>query len=160
MRLSGRKLLPWPHQREELARVIAAFLLLAVATGLMFVAITTATMVEPPRAAPSGCATRVQARLFFGLSSPDGDIPEAAWDAFLLEVVTPRFPDGLTVLRANGQWRRAGEPPQREASRVLEIVYDDSPHAGSLINQIAAIYKERFRQESVLIVRNSADVCF
>ena len=30
---------------------------------------------------------------------------DAAWDAFLADTVTPRFPDGLTVLDARGQWR-------------------------------------------------------
>ena len=59
-----------------------------------------------------------------------------------------------------GTWRPAGGPLQREASRVLEIVYDESPKSRRLIDQIAAIYKARFQQESVMVVRAPAFVCF
>ena len=102
----------------------------------------------------------MHAQLFFGLLGPSGPITEGEWEAFLLDVVTPRFPDGLTVLHASGHWRKAGKPLQREASRVLEIVYDESPRSRRLIDEIAAIYKTRFQQESVMVVRAPAYVCF
>src|SRR5687768_12410641 len=45
-------------------------------------------------------------RLYFGRGVRDGEtVSDSAWAAFLREVVTPRFPDGLTVYRAEGQWR-------------------------------------------------------
>ena len=109
---------------------------------------------------PPGCAQRMHAQLFFGLLGPRGPISEADWETFLLDEVTPRFPDGLTVLHASGHWRPANGPIQREASRVLEIVYDESPQARSRIDQIASIYKSRFLQESVMVVRAPAFVCF
>ena len=87
-------------------------------------------------------------------------VSEAEWETFLREVVVARFPSGLTVIQAKGHWRSAGEPLQREASRVLEIVYDETPHAHRLIEQIAALYKARFQQDSVMVVRMPADVCF
>ena len=102
----------------------------------------------------------MHAQLFFGLLGPRGPITEGEWEAFLLDVVTPRFPDGLTVLHGSGHWRKAGRPVQREASRVLEIVYDESPRSRRLIDEIAAIYKARFQQDSVMVVRASAYVCF
>ena len=114
---------------------------------------------RPPHAA-SLCAQRIYARLFFGLAGPRGSVSEAEWETFLREVVVARFPSGLTVIQAKGHWRSAGEPLQREASRVLEIVYDETPHAHRLIEEIAALYKTRFQQDSVMVVRMPADVCF
>lgn len=64
------------------------------------------------------------------------------------------------MLHATGQWRKGGEPVQREASRVLEIVYDESPRVRRLIDEVAAIYKARFQQQSVMVVRSPAYVCF
>ena len=57
-----------------------------------------------------GCAERVQARLFFGLHRPAGTVSEPEWETFLADVVTARFPDGLTVFRSHGQWRGSRRP--------------------------------------------------
>lgn len=127
---------------------------LALATGLLTTGVATSAQAAP------GCAQRMHAQLFFGLLGPQGPISEADWEKFLLDEVTPRFPNGLTVLHASGHWKPAGGPLQREASRVLEIVYDESPKARRLMDQIAAIYKARFQQESVMVVRAPAFVCF
>src|SRR5262245_7195891 len=136
---------------------------ISIVLGSSIVGLVVAANVLPPvirmHAAP-GCAERMHAQLFFGLLGPRGPIPESEWEAFLLDVGTPRFPDGLTVLHASGHWRRAGEPMQREASRVLEIVYDESPRTRRLIDEVTAIYKSRFQQESVMVVRAPAYVCF
>ena len=57
-------------------------------------------------ACPEGTEPFVQYELFMGRSGDAGEVvDDAAWDAFLGETVTPRFPDGLTVLDAHGQWR-------------------------------------------------------
>jgi hypothetical protein len=87
-------------------------------------------------------------------------VAEAEWDAFLRDVVVPRFPRGLTVTYAKGHWQAAGEPLQREASRVLEIVYDEASHRDQRIEEIAATYKATFQQESVMVIRMPASVCF
>lgn len=116
--------------------------------------------VTPTAHATPVCAQRISARLFFGLEGPRGSVPEAEWDSFLQDVVVARFPNGLTVIHAKGHWQPTSGPPQREASRVLEIVSDDTPHAHRLIEQIAALYKARFQQDSVMVVRMPANVCF
>ena len=72
----------------------------------------------------------------------------------------PRFPSGLTITQAKGHWQAPGEPPQREASRVLEIVFDEPPYHDRRIDEIAATYKAIFQQESVMVVRMPANVCF
>jgi hypothetical protein len=100
------------------------------------------------------------ARLFFGLGGPRGSVADTEWDTFLRDVVVPRFPSGLTVTHAKGHWQAAGEPAQREASRVLEIVYDETTHDDRRIEEIAARYKATFQQQSVMVIRMPADVCF
>ena len=115
---------------------------------------------EPPPGSASSCAQRIYARLFFGLEGPGGSVAEAQWDTFLRDVVVPRFPSGLTITRAKGHWQAPGEPPQREASLVLEIVYDERSHHDRRIEEIAATYKATFQQESVMVIRMPANVCF
>ncbi len=115
---------------------------------------------EPPPGSTPACAERVYARLFFGLAGPRGSVAESEWDAFLRDVVVPRFPEGLTVTYAKGHWQAAGEPLQREASRVLEIVYDETSPHDRRIDEIATAYKASFQQKSVMVVRMPANVCF
>ena len=105
------------------------------------------------------CAQRIYARLFFGLQGPHGTVGEAEWDTFLRDVVVPRFPSGLTITHAKGHWQAPGESLQREASRVLEIVFDERPH-DRRIDEIAVTYKATFQQESVMVIRMPANVCF
>jgi uncharacterized protein DUF3574 len=109
--------------------------------------------------ASSGCAERVQERLFFGLDGPEGSISDAEWEAFVEGVVTPRFPAGLTVLEATGQWRGRNMSVNRESSRVVEIIHDPSGDASRRIRQIASEYKARYQQDSVLIARTRVQVC-
>ena len=45
----------------------------------------------------------VQDSLYFGTVKPDGIVSSEEWAAFLSAVVTPRFPQGLTVWQALGQ---------------------------------------------------------
>jgi hypothetical protein len=100
-------------------------------------------------------------RLFFGRNVPGGGtVSEEEWTAFLAEVVTPRFPDGLTVLRAEGQWRDGQGAVIREHSFVLEIAHPATPAADAALEEIAAEYKRRFRQESVMRLRTAAEVRF
>jgi hypothetical protein len=115
--------------------------------------------VQPrPEALGPGCAERELVRMYFGAESPDGPIDEAAWSNFLAAEVTPRFPDGLTVYSTQGQWRGADGVVQREPSRVVEIVLTRPSRAD--LEAIVAAYRTRFRQESVLVVRDRAVACF
>ena len=110
----------------------------------------------------SSCATSVGTnagepmvleQLFFGRNM-DGKlaVSDSLWSHFLTEVVTPRFPDGLTVFHAAGQWRGADGRIEREASYVLELVHAPSTAADSNIVFIISEYKRRFQQEAVLRV--------
>jgi hypothetical protein len=52
----------------------------------------------------------VSDRLFCGLSIPGGGaVSQAELDAFVEEVIEPRFPQGFTMWRARGEWKGGGE---------------------------------------------------
>jgi hypothetical protein len=104
-----------------------------------------------------------EARLYFGLGAgADGrPVGEADWQAFLDEVVTPRFPDGLTVLDAYGQWRAdEAAPIGREASKVLVIVVENLRERLPDLRALAGLYKHRFRQQSVLLTAKPVCAAF
>jgi len=124
-----------------------------------------APQAQTPTAHPpdvmASCAERVHDRLFFGLRTPDGIVSDRAWRQFLAEIVTPRFPDGLTVVDAMGQWRAAGQQDVTvEPSRVVEIAHDDSPETNRHIHEMVAIYKHQYHQDSVMLTRARVEVCF
>lgn len=97
--------------------------------------------------------------LYFGLTQRGGErIDDAQWRDFLASEVTPRFPEGLTVLDARGQWRdRDGGAIIRQPSRVLVVLRADTREAAAALADVRTAYRERFAQQSVLLV--SAPVC-
>jgi hypothetical protein len=96
-------------------------------------------------------------RLYFGRAIADtGVVTDSAWSGFLRDVVTPRFPEGITVLRAEGQWRGANGSIVREPSFVLEVVHQRTPAIETALAEIMAEYKRRFQQEAVM--RITSDV--
>ena len=108
-----------------------------------------------------GAGAEVVDRLFLGRDTPGGGrVSDEEWARFVAEVVTPRFPNGLTLWRAEGQWLGDDGSMAREPVMVLEIVHDGGapPGADAAIRAIAGEYKRRFRQEAVLHVRAAADV--
>lgn len=129
-----------------------------------------ATSALPARAqeAPSpGLACRTDARhmvrleLLFGLSIPrGGQVSELEWAAFLAEEVTPRFPEGLTVLDAYGQWRGPTGMITREASKLVLILYVPDATSDERIEAIRAAYKTRFSQDSVMRIDAAYCVSF
>lgn len=98
----------------------------------------------------------VRTELFFGADKPDGsEIGKDEFRRFLKEEVTPRFPDGLTVLTGTGQFRDAeNDKIIREKSMVLILLYPlgGGEESNEKIEQIRKAYKERFKQQSVLRV--------
>jgi hypothetical protein len=80
---------------------------------------------------------------------------------FLDREITPRFPDGLTVYDARGQYRDSERNRiVREPSKVVMIVLPGRPEDMTRLNEIADAYKKRFRQQSVGIVLRQACVSF
>jgi hypothetical protein len=85
---------------------------------------------------------------------------EHEWAAFLAAEVTPRFPDGLTVLTGYGLWHDARGSLVQETSRLLHVWYAPAADADARIEAIRAAYKARFGQESVPRADGTACVSF
>ena len=117
-----------------------------------------------PSPSHSRLGTYVLETLFFGESiKGDGSISESDWQSFLSDVITPRFPLGLTVINANGQWQGPGGAIAHEASKVVMIVYandDSATYRSAKIATIDSLYEARFHQESVLRVRSIVQASF
>ena len=112
-------------------------------------------------ACESGDQAMVRDTLYFGRNRPDGGtVGDAEWRGFLDEVVTPRFPDGLTVTHATGQWRGASGAVEHEASEVVTLLHAGDAAARGKVAEIATEYKRRFRQEAVLRERVGACASF
>ena len=105
-----------------------------------------------PAAVECGAATAAQLRttLYFGMARPKGSVSELEWQLFLRDEVTPRFPIGLTVWDAEGQWRSGQAAIEHERTKVLLLVHPDRPEARSLVLEVINRYRRAFDQESVL----------
>jgi hypothetical protein len=88
--------------------------------------------------------------LYFGLNRRGGNVTDGQWKSFVRDEVTARFPQGLTVWEAGGQWRRSDGAIVRERSKILLLVHDDNPAVHGSIRSIVERYKRLFEQESVL----------
>ncbi|HET7844793.1 MAG TPA: DUF3574 domain-containing protein [Xanthomonadales bacterium] len=125
--------------------------------GLILTLALASCATHPIVGCASGAGESVMDLLYFGTATPDGVVSDVEWQAFLRDVVTPRFPDGLTTWTAAGQWRGADGEIVREGSHVLQLMHARDPAFERSIGTIAADYNARFRQEAVL--RITTPVC-
>lgn len=125
---------------------------------------TTGSTLHGDAAHPSQTQGWVETRLFFGLGLVDDathGVSEQGWRSFLDAEVTPRFPDGLSVLDVYGQWQGKGQPqPERLRSKMLVIDYPDTPANRDKVEAIRAAWKQRTGNQSVLRVTQPAEVSF
>ena len=107
---------------------------------------------QPQRLDLCGPASTSQLRttLYFGSARPKGSVSELEWQIFLRDEVTNRFPEGLTVWDADGQWRAAGGRIDHERCKVLLIVHPETASARESVRAIIERYRKAFDQQSVL----------
>ena len=99
----------------------------------------------------SGDTALVRDVLYFGRNTPGGsELSDSAWQHYVDEVLTPRFPAGLTIWDAAGQWRGASGRVERERSKVLTLLRPGDPRSDALVTEAVGEYKRRFAQEAVL----------
>jgi hypothetical protein len=94
--------------------------------------------------------------IYFGTRTPDGVVTDEQWASFLADVVTPRFPQGLTTWRASGQWRSQDGRLAHEDSHVLNLVHPADDAQEKAIQELIGEYRHRFRQEAVLRVKSAS----
>jgi len=102
------------------------------------------------------------AELMFGRKIGDRiGVSEGDWARFVDREITPRFPDGLTVFNAAGQWRdKSSNKIIREPSKIVQIVLPGDDGEFARLNEIADAYKTRFKQQSVGVIVRPACVSF
>lgn len=137
-------------------RIFLSMLALVVLAGC-----ATPSTFRGDSAHPAAATGWVDTRLYFGLGAAGGNlgVSEDAWRAFLDAEVTPRFPDGLSVLDVYGQWQDAGAP-ERLRSKMLVIDYPDTTDNRAKIEAIRSAWKTRTSDKSVLRVTTPAQVSF
>jgi len=125
---------------------------------------STAPTLTGDTAHPGQTAGWVDTKLYFGLGPadhPEQGVSEAAWREFLDTEVTPRFPDGLSVVDVYGQWQGAKEPaPERLRSKLLIVDYPDTKENRDKVDAIRSAWKRKTGDQSVLRVTQPVDVSF
>jgi hypothetical protein len=134
------------------ASIAVSFLLLAPAEGAAMEAAGCSPSQEP----------RIVVQLLFGRGKGDGGgITQADWGGFVAHELTPRFPDGFTMIDSTGQWL---SPQQgaiiREDSKLVEIVLPGNTYDASKIDAVIGAYKSQFHQQSVGLIVQTACVRF
>jgi len=127
--------------------------------AVVLVALTACT---PPRMASSSCPAplklALEVNLYFGRETDKGgEVSEADWATFLAQEVTPRFPDGLSVLDVAGQSREPSGRIGRERTKLLVVVVFDAPAHQPKVQAIVDAYSRRHGQHSVF--RTEHAVC-
>lgn len=111
-------------------------------------------------ACEAGTRASIQDTLYFGTGKTNGVVTAEEWSRFLETTVTPRFPQGLTISEASGQWRDANGSLVHEATHVLQLVHPGDAASENSITEIVSAYKKQFQQEAVLRVKDSVCVSF
>jgi hypothetical protein len=111
---------------------------------------------KPPSPAerPAVATAWVRTELYFGAVAPE------LWSRFLAEAVTPRFPAGLTVLDAQGQWRGRDGQVHQVPTRILVILHPGSTETNAALDEIRRDFIARFHHESVMRTDTAAAVSF
>jgi len=156
-------------------RLIPASLLLVLLAACATPPAPTASP-EPPAAAtlPAAEAKPYQcilpqeqrmlvAELFFGRDKAGRKVvSDAEWLDFLATIVTPNFPDGLTVFDGYGQWRNpaTGVIGRSPSVKIVLIAVMRGPDLAGRLQAVIDAYKARFHQQSVGIVTRDSCAAF
>ena len=144
-------------RREAMRRGILLLVLLASLAGCGGAPPGSVTV--DPRALPRG-SDLLRTELIFGRARPDGSlVSETQWQAFVDEYLAPRFA-GFTVLPVTGQYRDRTGRPVREDSFLVLLLHEPDAKSRAAIEEIRAVYKRLFDQETVPLVSTPARVSF
>ena len=134
----------------------------AVVTAMVMAALVACVPLPAEVPCPEGSERYDEYRLFFGRNIGDAGrkLATRTGALFMADTLTPRFPDGLSVFDAAGQWRDSDGSIVRERSKMVLILAEQDSDALTRLDEIAEEYKRRFSQESVLRVVDSACVAF
>ncbi|MEB0205976.1 DUF3574 domain-containing protein [Pseudomonas sp. CCC3.1] len=152
------------------SRFLFAALFLAI-SGCVSAPLPAVHTKDPASSSLHGDPTRpaqaqwLRTELYFSVGKLGGSgadvISPERWRAFLDKEVTPRFPDGFSVLDAYGQWRDHGaKEPERLGTKVIVILHEDTAQHGQDIEAIRLAWKRITGDLSVLRLSQPAQVSF
>jgi hypothetical protein len=158
-------------EKDTSRSLVGWVVVMACAGSILFRALEPADAIPPQErgaAIRGGCTDRDQGRLFartelfFGRARPDGSVvTDEEFRAFLDDIITPRFPNGLTVLSGTGQFRGSSGMIKREGAVFVILLYPAGDKDSSVrIEEIRGSYRRIFVQESVLRVDGESCVDF
>lgn len=139
------------------AAPLSAALLLA---GCITAPPARAPSAPPTPACPQGQELLPTAQLFLGRVAPGSTIRSMDLVKFVDEEVTPRFPDGVTVLDGGVQWAGPENRLMREAAKVVLIVLPPGGDPQGRVEAVRAAYRSRFNEDAGLIMAPPACVAF
>ncbi len=121
-------------------------------------------------AAIAGCAgTRkvkegsrwVQTEVYFGRNIPAGGaVSEEQFARFLDEVITPEFPQGLTVFDAYGQMRHEDGMIEKQQTKAVLLVHEKTGANSDAVESIISEYRARFGKPQVMHTTQPLEVEF
>ena len=151
-RMAARR--PWPlcyHFRMAGMKGLLAAAMVALASAAQ----------AQNAACPAPAEPMLRAEIYFGRNIGGRlGVDERQWARFMARELTPRFPDGLTVIDGQGQWRGPSGATVHEPSKIVILFVPDEQPVRERIAAAAAAYKQRFKQESVAVVTRAVCVAF
>jgi hypothetical protein len=105
---------------------------------------------------------KATAELVFGRVAEDGSggVSEADFAQFLDGEVSPRFPEGLTVIDAEGRMTPPAGSMIREPAKLVMIVLPGGKDDSTKLQAVRLAYVKRFHQQSVLLMTHGDCVSF
>jgi hypothetical protein len=105
---------------------------------------------------------RIVAQMYFGRNIGGRlGVSDAEWNAFVDAEITRRFPNGLTVTDAQGQWRDSESGAiVHEPSKLLTVFLANEARDRAALQAIADVYKSQFHQQAVALVIERSCVSF
>jgi len=103
-----------------------------------------------PQACPAGQSPMRTAQLFLGAKAATPDDRDLR--RFVDQEVTPRFPDGVTMVNGGGQWKGSENRLIREASKVVLVVLPASGDGSAKVEAVRTAYRTKFKQEPVVVL--------
>jgi len=104
-----------------------------------------------PQGCPVGQASLRTAQLFLGAKATPAPA-ERDLRRFVDQEVTPRFPDGVTVMNGGGQWKGSENRMIREASKVVLVVLPAAGDSQGRVEAVRIAYRTKFKQEPVVVL--------
>lgn len=142
-----------------------SFVLMPLVVSLLLMGCASSVHVgASPESAPAIVGAEwMRVQLHFGMSSPDGaGVSEQQWKSFEGTTLLAAFPQGFTTTVAEGRWRDEQGRLIGERSRVVAHVFEGARLDAMRreVGRVARLYKQRFRQEAVLVTWSPVRVDF